>query len=241
VQQYDDIVAEIGDAVTLTFSSSHNVYEFPSAAAYEACDFSSAVEVAGRSDGSFTHIVTAGTAYFGCEVGSHCRSGQKIAISGPSSKTVAKAVSCPGSSAPVHCGGTVEATVAESCSAVMQEVKDRVNELNGWYDAHNNGTYTLLAESGNVLSLNRVTGDGKYTDLINMDFTDSGSACAVTSCSESQVFSIGDFSTNYCNQFLLLCGSADGCRVSGLDAAYTELAVTTLAAATTNKNDCFAI
>ena len=141
----------------------------------------------------------------------------------------------------------MEATVTAGCDKVMQEVRDRVNRINGWYDAHNNGTYTLLGESSEVFNqyvfnLKRVTGDGKYTDLVNMDFK-SGypGCCSVTSCSESQVFSVADFSTNYCNQFLLLCGSADGCRFSGLDTTYIEKKVTTFSAASTNKNDCFAI
>ena len=89
--------------------------------------------------------------------------------------------------------------------------------------------------------MNRVTGDGRYTDKINMDFTDAGSACAVTSCSESQVFSIGDGSTNYCNQRLLLCGSGDGCQNAGLNATYIEGKVTTLASASTNAGDCLAV
>ena len=77
--------------------------------------------------------------------------------------------------------------------------------------------------------------------MINMDFTDAGSSCAVTSCSRSQVFSIGDGSTNYCNQRLLLCGSQEGCPFSGLDTNYTETKVTTQSAASTNAKDCLAI
>jgi len=152
-------------------------------------------------------------------------------------------VGCPGSSAPVHCGGTIEATVQASCAEVRTEVLARVFGENGWIDSHNNGTYTVLRETAGdeVVELSRVTGDGKYTDLINMDFTDAGSACKVTSCSESQVFSIGDASTNYCNQRLLLCGSAEGCRTAGLDAAYSEDSVTTLSQSSTKASDCLAI
>merc|ERR1711865_1099717 len=110
-----------------------------------------------------------------------------------------------------------------------------------WFDAHNNGTYSVLKSSDGFVELQRVTGDAKYTDLINMDFSASGSACSVTSCSESQVFSVGDASTNYCNQRLLLCGSAEGCKTAQLDAEYAEGKVTTLSASSTNANDCLAL
>jgi len=80
---YNNIVASVGDTITLTYSSSHDVYEFANEAAFDACDFSSATLLGGSRDSPFVYTVTSGDAYLGCSVGSHCsRSGQKIKISG---------------------------------------------------------------------------------------------------------------------------------------------------------------
>ena len=63
---------------TFKWTGSHNVYKFPSEAAYKACDFSRATFVADRS---FTMTLKgSGTVYFGCKVTGHCRAGQKVAV-----------------------------------------------------------------------------------------------------------------------------------------------------------------
>ena len=63
---------------TFKWSGSHNVYRFPSEAAYKSCDFSRATFV---SDKEFTMTLRgSGTVYFGCKVGSHCKLGQKVAV-----------------------------------------------------------------------------------------------------------------------------------------------------------------
>ena len=36
--------------------------------------------------------------------------------------------------------------------------------------------------------------------------------CTIEACSESQVSSVLDYGTNYCNLKMLYCGSADGCK-----------------------------
>ena len=57
-----------------------------------------------------------------------------------------------------------------------------------------------------------MTGDGKYTDLINYAFYSYGeTSCQVWGCSVSQVFSIGDYGTNYCNIHDLYCDEP-GCN-----------------------------
>ena len=72
------ISVKSGEPFTFKWTGSHNVYRFPSEAAYKACDFSKATFVADRS---FTMTLKgSGTVYFGCKVGSHCRAGQKVAI-----------------------------------------------------------------------------------------------------------------------------------------------------------------
>ena len=63
----------------------------------------------------------------------------------------------------------------------------------------------------------------RYTDHIMLTFNDiTDNSCQVDGCSESQVFSILDFSTNYCNIRQLLCGAKDGCKVAGKDLAGVE-------------------
>ncbi|CAD7973225.1 unnamed protein product [Amoebophrya sp. A120] len=54
----------------------------------------------------------------------------------------------------------------------------------------------------------------QYTDKVSLVLVDGGSSpgkCKVFGCSESQVFSMLDGSTNYCNLRNLVCGAADGC------------------------------
>ena len=75
----EQIVTVKADApFTFKWTGSHNVYRFPSEAAYKACDFSRATFVADRS---FTMTLKgSGTFYFGCKVTGHCRAGQKVAV-----------------------------------------------------------------------------------------------------------------------------------------------------------------
>lgn len=71
----------------------------------------------------------------------------------------------------------------------------------------------------------RVTGDGKYTDKFDFNFSESGietQSCTVEACSESQVNSVVDYSTNYCNLNNLYCSSKDGCAPINYDLDYKE-------------------
>ena len=87
--------ALVGDVLQFEYSPSHNVWLMPSEAAYEACDFSGATELAGAwlNEGSTNlfevELTEAGTFWFACEVGSHCTYNQKIAV------TVGAAAGCP--------------------------------------------------------------------------------------------------------------------------------------------------
>eukprot|EP01065_Artemidia_motanka_P023040 TRINITY_DN273_c0_g1_i1.p1 TRINITY_DN273_c0_g1~~TRINITY_DN273_c0_g1_i1.p1 ORF type:complete len:165 (+),score=72.25 TRINITY_DN273_c0_g1_i1:1-495(+) len=130
---------------------------------------------------------------------------------------VAAAMTCPDSSAPVHCGMEITSTAAASCDDVKAEIMARVNgQYSKWHDPHNNGTYTAESYGGTV-SFKRVTGNGKYTDKMIFTLSGSGSTCKIEGCSASQVFSISDFGTNYCNLKDLYCGSADGCKTVAHD------------------------
>ena len=72
------VTVKSGESVTFKWSGTHDVYRFPSEAAYKSCDFSSATFV---SSSSFTLTLRgAGTFYFACKVASHCKFGQKVAI-----------------------------------------------------------------------------------------------------------------------------------------------------------------
>ena len=119
---------------------------------------------------------------------------------------------CPSSPALMHAGCQVMIAFENSCDSVTAEIKARINGEGGWEDPHNNGTYAIIKESSSLLEVSRLTGDGKYTDLINYSFEKQGdSACSVAACSESQVYSIGDAGTNFCNIPDLYCQES-GCN-----------------------------
>ena len=72
----------VGTNVIFQWTGSHNVYVMPNKAAYEACDFSQATELAPSSVNEYTYKAsTAGTVYFGCNVIAHCQfANQKLAL-----------------------------------------------------------------------------------------------------------------------------------------------------------------
>jgi hypothetical protein len=93
-----------------------------------------------------------------------------------------------------------------------------------------NANEKAVADDGMILASRR-TGNDKYTDLMLLTFWKQeeqrgnedgaaeegggggGGACIVQACSESQVTSVIDYSTNYCNLHNLFCSSHDGCTV----------------------------
>jgi hypothetical protein len=125
----------------------------------------------------------------------------------------ATGMKCPDSPAFMHAGCQISVTFENSCDSVRTEVISRVDgQYDAWHDPHNNGTYTITMKSLEEIDLERLTGDKKYTDKIIFTFTDTGpSSCSVDACSQSQVTSILDFSTNYCNMHDLYC-SDEGCH-----------------------------
>lgn len=104
------------------------------------------------------------------------------------------------------------------CKQVLEEITLRLKHENGWVDPHNNGKYELLSSTGAtdengqhvvLVKASRQTGSGMYTDLVNIQLKeDEDRTCVLETCSESQVTSILDFSTNYCNLHNLYCGEA---------------------------------
>lgn len=107
---------------------------------------------------------------------------------------------------------------SNSCEEVEAEISSRIMNPS-WIDPHNAGKYSLRYDKGlsdggdNIIQGERITGDKKYTDKFMMTFLPgsmmSSGTCRVMACSESQVFSILDFSTNYCNLRNLYCNEKE--------------------------------
>ena len=130
-------------------------------------------------------------------------------------------MACPGSPVKMHAKCDMGVTFTNSCSDVMTEISNRVTS--DWVDPHNGGTYTITNSTSTSIEGQRLTGDGKYTDKFDFEFTSSSDGgCSVEACSESQVNSMLDFSTNYCNLHDLYCSSTDGCPTVGKDLSYSE-------------------
>lgn len=127
---------------------------------------------------------------------------------------------CPGSPAFMHAKCEMGLSFENSCDAVLEEMSSRINS--DWVDPHNGGIYSMTSMNSTSMTGQRVTGDGKYTDLFDFSLQSSGSGCEVDACSESQVNSIKDYSTNYCNLHSLYCSSADGCTVVKTQLSYEE-------------------
>ena len=132
---------------------------------------------------------------------------------------------CPGSDSwTVHAKCEMTVKFSNSCSEVAAEMFARVDS-DSWVDPHNGGTYTLETSGySTMITGTRKTGDGKYMDKFDFDLQSSrdDKSCSVTACSESQVTSVLDGSTNYCNLHSLYCNSADGCPTIGSELSYTE-------------------
>ena len=71
----------LGDEIVFAWTGLHNVYKFPTKAAFDACDFSDAAELAPHSQNDYVYKANeVGTFFFSCEIPSHCELGQKLAL-----------------------------------------------------------------------------------------------------------------------------------------------------------------
>lgn len=108
-----------GSKLRFQYNSNHNVWLLPSKADYEACDFSGGTQLSSKSAGGssgqapnlYEAVVTAaGTLYAVCEVGGHCKAGQKVVISvaeaGPPAAPPEPSTPLPGPSTPPAVGAT---------------------------------------------------------------------------------------------------------------------------------------
>eukprot|EP00933_Yihiella_yeosuensis_P078965 TRINITY_DN9099_c1_g5_i1.p1 TRINITY_DN9099_c1_g5~~TRINITY_DN9099_c1_g5_i1.p1 ORF type:complete len:337 (+),score=86.53 TRINITY_DN9099_c1_g5_i1:94-1104(+) len=151
---------------------------------------------------------------------------RRTVVSAVAAMTMADAMVCPGSPSFLHASAKVEALASTSCAEVKAEMLGRVaaQASQQWEDPHNKGTYKVIsgAEDADQLEFSRLTGNKQYTDKMTFTFQDEDGTCKISGCSESQVFSVADFSTNYCNLRNLYCGSADGCKPVKNDFAVNE-------------------
>lgn len=148
---------------------------------------------------------------------------------------------CPGSQSFIHASCRVITTIDDECSNVLEEMKARVNgQYDKWHDPHNNGTYLDLIEKDGGIVLKHETGNKKYIDHIGFSMSSvQNGKCKLRGCSESQVTSIADFSTNYCNLFHLYCGSKDRCQHVKHDFMYQENKISPSFGAQSDKKSCF--
>jgi len=155
---------------------------------------------------------------------------------------------CPGSKAFIHAKTQLSVKFVESCDVVLREMQRRVaGQATGkWVDPHNKGTYTITAAAANQLMLSRATGTGGgggtgYDDKMIFTLSASGTGCQVEACSESQVMSVLDFSTNYCNVHDLYCAD-EGCNVGqqGTKLHYQEN-IETCSSHQHNQADCYKV
>jgi hypothetical protein len=135
---------------------------------------------------------------------------------------------CPVSPASVHAKCAMTVKFDQPCDVVRREMEGRIQSTT-WVDPHNQGTYTISdSSSEGRIEVSRLTGDKRFTDKMAIEFDSTGDKggqgrCTVRACSTSQVTSILDFSTNYCNLRNLYCNSeTDGCPVFQHELTYQE-------------------
>ena len=68
------IAATVGDTITFTYATGHNVQQFPDQVSFGGCDFTSATLLQGTGP-LVVALSSAGTFYYGCSVGFHCANG----------------------------------------------------------------------------------------------------------------------------------------------------------------------
>jgi hypothetical protein len=122
----------------------------------------------------------------------------------------------------IRAGCNLTTDFSNSCSDVQSEISQRVfGQTNKWHDPHNNGSYSFVGLPSKEKSiLQRVSGTGskvKYIDSIELTFEPSQNddKCRMSAKSSSQVFSILDFGTNFCNINNLYCTDNKACQSFG--------------------------
>ena len=97
-----------------------------------------------------------------------------------------------------HAHGEMTTTFATPCNNLSTIM---TNELNNFQDP-SNGLYQKVQETENYFWFTRTTPVKHYVDDVSFALSDaSTSTCTVTAKSQSQVLSVLDYGTNYCNMF----------------------------------------
>lgn len=147
---------------------------------------------------------------------------------------------CPGVPDGVTTYAWVKQTVtaSASCDVVKAEMEARVSGQSQavWTDPAMNGTYKLLDKTADSVTLSRQS--KVYTDKLVFTFTSKGAGCELKGCSQSQVTSLNDFSTNYCNMYNMYCGLSDNCCPVKSDFSVSPGAIEKSMAAATNERVC---
>ena len=149
--------------------------------------------------------------------------GASVKHNNEDSEDIGAGIQCPGSPASLHAECKMKFEIPKtSCKDVKDEVERRIQEKDGWKDPKSHpGKYSLVKKEDKATEGTRTTGDGtNYVDKFIFTYADvegSEKGCIVSACSQSQIMSVYDFSTNYCNMRNLLCGKAEGCKVSKHD------------------------
>merc|ERR1712166_1033593 len=150
-------------------------------------------------------------------------------------------MTCPSTPASLACGMKVTTTASASCADVLGEMNARIaGQYGAWHDPHNNGTYSVESYGG-TFSTSRLTGDGKYTDKQIFTLTDQSGSCLIEACSRSQVNSLFDKGTNYCDVKMLFCGSNDGCKPVKNDFLVGQETTSKLAQASVDMGACLKV
>merc|ERR1711912_208754 len=98
-----------------------------------------------------------------------------------------------------------------------------------------------MGPSKGRIQAQRLTGDKKYTDKMNFEYKEVDGKCVVRGCSESQVYSVYDFSGNFCNVRMMTCGSEDGCVPAQIDYTSEVSTIKKSSGATTKMSDCLKV
>jgi plastocyanin len=104
-----------GTTVTFSWTGGHNVYAMPDETDFNNCDFGSSTNL-GSTSGVSVDPADGSTKYYGCEVGSHCIMGQKIAITWEAASTAAPVVAPTAAPTPRP---SVAATLAPTNSSAV--------------------------------------------------------------------------------------------------------------------------
>ena len=104
-----------------------------------------------------------------------------------------------------HCQVMVD--VEKDCATALKDLSEYVKS--GRDEASPAGKYALFQEDSTMVWATRLTANGKYTDDVQWQKLDDGSAtkCTIVGKSRSQSLSYYDYNVNFCNIYNPLRGT----------------------------------